>query len=71
MTPDQAAIYRAMNPVQRLRVAFGLHDFAYRRVVAAVTRERGHLTEQELRHEVLRRFVGEPGSVLRGGAGRA
>jgi DUF1365 family protein len=71
MTPDQAALYRAMSPAQRLNIAFGLHDFAYRRVVAAITRDRRQLTDRELRHEVLRRFIGEPGSLLRGGAGRA
>jgi hypothetical protein len=27
MTPEQAAIYRATSPVQRLQDAFGLHDF--------------------------------------------
>jgi hypothetical protein len=71
MTPEQTAIYRAMSPAQRLQVAFGLHDFAYARVVAAITRSQRDLTDRELRHEVLRRFVGEPGSLLRGGAGRA
>ena len=71
MTPDQAAIYRAMLPAQRLQVAFGLHDFAYRRVLAAVAREQPGLTEDELRHAVLRRFVGDPGTLLRGGVERA
>jgi len=27
MAQQQAAIYRATNPVQRLQLAFGLHDF--------------------------------------------
>jgi hypothetical protein len=59
-----------MRPAQRLQIAFGLHDFAYRQVVAAVTRERRPLSDEELRHEGLRRFVGDPGTVLRGGAER-
>jgi hypothetical protein len=71
MTPEQVAIYRTMRPAQRLQVAFRLHDFAYRRVAAAIRREQCHLTERELRLEALRRFVGEPGSVLRDGAARA
>ena len=71
MTPEQVAIYRSMQPAQRLRLAFRLHDFAYRRVASAIRRERRHLTERELRLETLRRFVGEPGSVLREGAPRA
>jgi hypothetical protein len=71
MTADQADIYRAMDPARRLRLAFGLHDFAYRRVLAAVSRERPDLSEREVCLEVLRRFIGEPGGVLHRGAGSA
>jgi hypothetical protein len=71
MTPRQVEIYRAMHPAQRLRVAFGLHDFAYRRIAAAIARRQRHLDDDGLRHEVLRRFIGEPGTLLRRGSHRA
>jgi hypothetical protein len=71
MTADQAALYRSMAPAQRLRIAFALHDFAYGRVLAAISRERPDSTDREIRLEVLRRFIGEPGVVLHHGAGGA
>lgn len=65
MTTKQAAIYRRMRPFERLRVALGLHEFARRRLSAAIRGEHPHLTERELQEAVLRRFIGEPGTVLR------
>jgi hypothetical protein len=71
MTSEQLALYRAMSPAQRLRVAFDLHDFVYRRLERVVASEGRSLTERELRLELLRRCVGEPGGLLRGGPDRA
>ena len=47
-----------MSATERLRVAFGLHTFARKRLEAALRREYPDYSDRELAHEVMRRFLG-------------
>ena len=58
MTREQVTIYRRMSAAERLRVAFGLHAFARKRLEAALRREHPDCSDRELAHEVMRRFLG-------------
>jgi hypothetical protein len=48
-----------MSVTERLRTAFGLHEFARRRLETALRRESPGCSERALAHEVMRRFLGD------------
>ena len=58
LDPHQVAIWRAMTPVQRLEVAFQLHQLALDAVRVTERQRHPELGEAEMARRVCRRMLG-------------
>ena len=68
MELTQYDLYKKMSPYRRVSIGCQLHDFAYRRLEVFLRKQMKDATDEMIKRELLKRFLGESAGIFFEGA---